>query len=87
MEGTVKGWSQVRRVQENVVGPCSALECLIDRDRVTTDKAREIVNDPNDWGSEICDARYIIDLIKPITTLSLETVAIIGRLPSLEEGV
>ena len=40
---------------EYVVGPRSALEWLLDRYRVTTDKDSGIVNDPNDWGSEIGD--------------------------------
>ena len=48
-----------------VVGPRSALEWLLDRYRVTTDKDSGIVNDPNDWGSEIGEPRYIIDLVKP----------------------
>ena len=34
---------------EYLVGPRSALEWLLDRYRVTTDKASGIVNDPNDW--------------------------------------
>ena len=49
---------------EYVVGPRSALEWLQDRYRVTTDKASGIVNEPNDWGAEMGDPRYIIDLVK-----------------------
>ena len=86
MDGTFKEWHKVRRAQAYVVGPRSALECLIDRDRVTTEKASEIVNDPNDWGSELGNPRYIIDLIKRVTTVSVETVAIVRALPQLEEG-
>ena len=71
---------------EYVVGPRSALEWLIDRYRVTTDKASGIVNDPNDWGLEKGDPRYIIDLVKRITTVSVETVSIVRGLPPLEEG-
>ena len=51
---------------EYVVGPRSALEWLLDRYRVTTDKASGIVNDPNDWGAEMGDPRYIIDLVKRV---------------------
>ena len=36
---------------EYVVGPRSALEWLIDRYKVTTDKDSGIVNDPKDWGA------------------------------------
>ena len=42
-----------------------------------------IVNDPNDWATEHGNPRYIIDLIKRITTVSVRTVEIVGGLPSL----
>ena len=71
---------------EYVVGPRSALEWLIDRYRVTTDKDSGIVNDPNDWGAEIGQPRYIIDLVKRVTTVSVETMRIVKALPPLEEG-
>ena len=71
---------------EYVVGPRSALEWLLDRYRVTTDKASGIVNDPNDWGAEMGDPRYIIDLVKRVTTVSVETMRIVKALPPLEEG-
>ena len=48
---------------EYLVGPRSALAWLLDRYRVTTDKASGIVNDPNDWGAETGEPRYIIDLV------------------------
>ena len=71
---------------EYVVGPRSALEWLLDRYRVTTDKTSGIVNDPNDWGAEIGNPRYIIDLVKRVTTVSVETMAIVRALPTLEES-
>ena len=71
---------------EYVVGPRSALEWLLDRYRVTTDKASDIVNDPNDWGAEMGDPRYIIDLVKRVMTVSVETLAIVKGLPPLEEA-
>ena len=71
---------------EYVVGPRSALEWLLDRYRVTTDKDSGIVNDPNDWGLEIGDPRYIIDLVKRVTTVSVETMAIVKALPPFEEA-
>ena len=74
------------QAHEYVVGHRSALEWLIDRYRVTTDKASGIVNDPNDWGSEIGDPRYIIELVKQVTTVSVETMAIVKSLPPLEEA-
>ena len=70
---------------EYLVGPRSALSWLIDRYRVMTDRASGIVNDPNDWGVEMDYCRYIIDLVKRVTTVSVETVSIVGNLPPLEE--
>ena len=69
---------------EYLVGPRSALEWLLDRYRVTTDKASGIVNDPNDWGVEIGEPRYIIDLVKRVTTVSVETMSIVRALPAFE---
>ncbi len=69
-----------------VVGPRSGLEWLLDRYRVTTDKASGIVNDPNDWGAGLGKPRYIIDLVKRVTTVSVETVSIVRALPPLEEA-
>ena len=39
---------------------------------------RDIVNDPNDWGAETDQPRYIIDLVKRVTTVSVETTFIVG---------
>ena len=58
---------------EYAVGPRSALAWLIDRYRVTADKDSGIVNDPNDWGMEHGQPRYILDLVKRIVTVSIET--------------
>ncbi len=73
---------------EYVVGPRSALAWLIDRYQVKTDKASGIVNDVNDWGLELDppNPRYIIDLVKRIVTVSVETVEIVKSLPPLDEA-
>ena len=70
------------------VGPRTALEWLIDRYRVRTDKASGIVNDVNDWGLELepPNPRYVVELVKRIVTVSVETVRIVGALPPLEEA-
>lgn len=70
--------------QEYRLGSRSALDWIIERYQVKTDKASGIVNDPNAWGDEHGDPRYILDLIKRITTVSVETVKIVSGLPSLE---
>ena len=66
------------------LGSRSALEWIIDRYWVRTDKASGIVNDPNTWSREHEDPRYIIDLVKRVVTVSVETVRIVDALPSLD---
>ena len=70
---------------EYIVNGKSAIEWLMDRYAVTTDKDSGIVNDPNDWCTEHNNPRYIIDLIKRIVTVSVKTVKITRALPKLEE--
>ena len=66
------------------LGSRSALDWLLDRYRVKTDKASGIVNDPNDWAKEAGNPRYILDLVKRVTTVSVKTMDIIDRLPALD---
>ncbi|WP_316669321.1 type ISP restriction/modification enzyme [uncultured Propionibacterium sp.] len=68
---------------EYMLGSRSGLEWLIDRYQVRTDKDSGIVNDPNDWCREHDDPRYIIDLIKRVTRVSVETMRIVRLLPEL----
>jgi predicted helicase len=63
------------------LGARSAIEWIIDRYQVKTDTASGIINDPNDWSG---DPRYIIDLLKRIVTVSLETMKIVDALPALD---
>ena len=58
----------------------AALYWIIDRYRVTRDKESGIVNDPNEYSD---DPRYIIDLVKRVVTVSIETLAIVRGLPEL----
>ncbi len=70
---------------EYIVNGKSALEWVIERYAVTTDKASGIVNDPNDWCAEQGEPRYIIDLVKRVVRVSVETVRIVNALPPIEE--
>ena len=63
-----------------MVGSRSALGWIIDRYQITTDKASGIVNDPNDWCDEHDDPTYIVDLIKKVTTVSVETMKLVDQL-------
>ena len=66
-----------------MLGSRSAIEWIIDRYQVKTDKASGIVNDPNNWSREVKDPRYILDLLARIVTVSLETMQIVDNLPPL----
>jgi predicted helicase len=69
---------------EYLLGSRSALDWILERYQVTVDKASQIKNDPNDWGLEHGNPRYILDLIGSIVTVSTETVRIVRGLPGLE---
>ncbi len=69
--------------QHYMLGSRSALDWILERYQVKTDKASGIVNDPNDWSREHEQPRYICDLIGRIITVSLETVRIVDGLPEL----
>jgi predicted helicase len=56
----------------------------MDRYQVRTDKASKIVNDPNDWAAEHGEPRYVLDLLKRIVTVSIETMKIVDELPALD---
>jgi len=66
-----------------VVNGKPALEWLMERYAVTTDKASGIKNDPNAWSD---DPRYIVDLLKRIIRVSLESARIVAGLPALQEA-
>lgn len=66
-----------------MLGSRSAIEWILERYRVKTDKDSGIVNDPNDWGIEHGEPEYILNLLKRIVTVSVETVSIVKALPPL----
>lgn len=66
------------------LGSRSAIEWIIDRYYVKTDKDSGIVNDPNAWAREVGDPRYNLDLLARVVTVSLETMRIVDALPALE---
>lgn len=60
----------------------SAIEWIMEGYQLTRDKKSGITNDPNHWSD---DPRYIVDLVKRIVRVSLETVEIVNNLPPLNE--
>lgn len=67
-----------------VVNGKSAIEWIMERYVITTDKASGIVNDPNDWALEHNDPKYIFNLVLRVITVSLETMKIVSNLPKLK---
>lgn len=68
---------------EYVVNGKSAIEWLIERYAITTDKASGIVNNPNDWAREHSNPKYILRLVLSIITLSIKTNELVASLPKL----
>ena len=68
---------------EYVVNGRSAIDWILEKYQVTTDKASGIKNDPNDWAEEHGKPRYILDLLLSVISLSVATVKIVKGLPKL----
>lgn len=60
-----------------------ALEMLLYGYQEKVDKKSKLRNDPNDWRHASGDRRYIIDLIKRVVRVSVDTVDITKALPEL----
>jgi predicted helicase len=68
-----------------VVNGKPALDWVIERQCVKTDKASGIVNDANDWAIETMrNPRYPLELFLRVITVSLETMKIVRVLPALD---
>jgi predicted helicase len=68
-----------------IVNGKPALEWVMERYAVTPDKDSGIKNDPNDWAIEHNDPQYILNLVKRVVRVSVETVRIVKELPALHE--
>lgn len=68
---------------EYIVNGKSAIEWIMERYAVTTDKKSGIKNDPNLWSREQESPRYILDLLLSIIHVSIETQKIVATLPKL----
>ncbi|WP_140722629.1 DEAD/DEAH box helicase [Pseudomonas sp. Hp2] len=71
-----------QEAQDYIVNGKPAIEWIIERFAQDTDKASGIVNDPNTWSD---DPAYIVNLVKRICTVSVETMKIVKALPPLNE--
>jgi predicted helicase len=69
---------------EYVVNGKPALEWVMERQSVTTDKDSGIINDANLWATETMDnTKYPLELFLRVITVSLETMKIVTQLPTL----
>lgn len=82
----VQLWGIPEKAYEYVVNGKSAIEWLMERYQVTEDKRSGIVNDPNQWMAEQGNPRYLVDLIKRVVRVSMETLRIVKELPDLVVG-
>ncbi|MBX9637344.1 MAG: hypothetical protein K2Q45_07330 [Nitrosomonas sp.] len=68
-----------------IVNGKPALDWVVERQCVKTDKDSGIVNDANDWAIETMgNPRYPLELFMRVVTVSLETMKIVNGLPPLE---
>ena len=69
------------KAYEYVLNGKSAIEWIMERYAITTDKASGIVNDPNQWSD---NPRYILELLLRIIQVSVDTVDLVAQLPHWE---
>ena len=68
-----------------VVNGKAALDWVMERQAVRTDKDSGIVNDANDWAIETMgNPKYPLELFQRVVTVSLETMKIVNGLPPLD---
>jgi predicted helicase len=74
------------RVYDYVVNGKSAVEWVMERYQVKTDKDSGIVNDPNCWAEECGKPDYILQLLLSVIAVSVKTMEIVDGLPELRYG-
>lgn len=68
-----------------IVNGKSAIDWVVERQGVKTDKASGIVNDANDWAIETMhNPAYPLELLQRVITVSLKTIKIVHNLPKLD---
>ena len=72
------------KAYQYVVNGKPAIEWIMERYQVKTDKKSGIKNDPNDWSAEVGNPRYILDLLLSIINVSTQTVDIVNELPKID---
>lgn len=66
---------------EYVLNGRSAIEWVMNQYQITINKKSGIKNDPNLWGQEHGNPRYILDVLLGVINVSIKTMEIVRRLP------
>ncbi|MDE6834594.1 MAG: hypothetical protein K2J39_10190 [Ruminococcus sp.] len=69
------------KVYDYIINGKSAVEWVMERYAVTTDKASGITDNPNDYGDE----KYIFNLLISVMSVSLKTLELIDSMPKYTE--
>lgn len=72
------------KAYDYVVNGKPAVEWILDRYDVSTNKDTQITNDANDWAVEVDKPSYILDLLLSVVELSVKSVEIVDGLPVVE---
>jgi predicted helicase len=72
------------KAYEYVINGKSAIEWIMERYAITTDKKSGITNNPNDWALEHEQPRYIFDLLLSVINVSVQSVDIVNNLPEVD---
>ena len=82
---TLKGIPEAAR--GCVVNGKAALDWVMERQAVRTDKASGIVSDANDWAIDtVGNPKYPLELFQRVVIVSLETQKVVNALPTLYIG-
>lgn len=53
--------------------------------QIYQDPLTKIINDPNDWGTDNNEPDYILNLVKKVITVGINSKKIINGLPKFDE--
>lgn len=73
-------------VYDYVVNGKSAVDWVMERYQVHQHKESGIINDANDWATEVGNERYILDLLLSVMGVSVETGRLVGAVYGEEAG-
>jgi predicted helicase len=72
------------KAYEYIVNGKPAIEWVMERYQIKTDKASGITNDPNLYATENGNPEYILNLLLSVIAVSIKTVEIVEKLPNID---